>query len=64
MKDYTELSKMEMHKYLTDLAVQLIKDGYWEKREDGISCRLDISIENIAKLHRKLMLTMIYHIFE
>jgi len=60
---YSEQSKIELHKYLTDLSVKLIKEGYWETDDQGITRKMKLTIDNIAKLQRELQHKMIYHVF-
>lgn len=63
-KNYSESSKIEIHKYLTDLAVRLIENGYLETNEQGVSKKMELTIDNISKLQRELQFKMIYHILE
>ena len=60
---YSEQSKLEMEKFLIDLAVKLIEKGYWYKREDGITERMELTISNIYKLQEELRATVALYIF-
>jgi hypothetical protein len=60
---YSEQSRLEMEKYIIDLAIKLIEKGIWVGTKDGCKTRLTLSIENIHKLQDELKQTVALYIF-
>lgn len=55
---YSEQSKLEMEKFLMELATRIIREGYFEQTEDGCTRRVDFTIANVDELYKHLRVTL------